>query len=500
MKRETSTSEERQLMLVEVEKIHETLMKYVQVQKSAAFTLSSSSLVRDALTLLNDVRDFVRKVDQVKVAKAYHLVGPPKVGKSTIAPLILEQACLARGVPYRPEDNAQLNLLAAYQDEIENTTQTITINETLPVKEVHAKSVENAYNTSLALVDPVPFHPNRSSLEDKSRVTFQGIFILSTGNKSLPFRNVAQTQGAWARRYHIIAMRVLPQYADEFGRFDSSKADGTNDYHVFDIYEIVFDETDREEIVYFTHNGKKTKDLNTREMLSFIRAACIKHYEEQDLLEKRRQEAKATGCLVCKNVAQFCVCVDDKTYVTTPQKLGQETASVMTLANPCEKRTQMEGKGKPCVFFAEDGVSKCKYCETVLEEEAEENEAEMGILGVATSTASSLAWSAISPWINPFTKMAWIWSIDNAVSKVMYEDLVEELSYIPDKIGTSILSLTPESWETRADGTKSFWGKRKEQFITLLAADKQMFMHLTYYLRIALTLGVIVLLFAFALN
>jgi hypothetical protein len=114
--------EERQVMFVEVETIQKTLDKFVKTQKEKFITLQASSLYKEVCALYNDVRDFVQKLDRVKVAKAYHLNGGPKVGKSTFAPIVAEAMCLARGVEYRKEDNAQINLMAPYQDELNNAT------------------------------------------------------------------------------------------------------------------------------------------------------------------------------------------------------------------------------------------------------------------------------------------------------------------------------------------------------------------------------------------
>jgi hypothetical protein len=481
--------EERQVMFVEVETIQKTLDKFVKTQKEKFITLQASSLYKEVCALYNDVRDFVQKLDRVKVAKAYHLNGGPKVGKSTFAPIVAEAMCLARGVEYRKEDNAQINLMAPYQDELNNATQIVTINETLPIKEHLAKSVENAYNTALALVDPVPYHPNRSNLEDKAKITMQHIGVISTGNTPQPFMHVAKTKGAWERRYPIIDMRVKKEYADDFGRLDSSKTDGTDDYHWYDVYEIVYQD-DQRKVVYFEWEGKKSVDLTTPEVLELIRKQCMDHYAEQDKLDKAHNANKKKGCLTCKRLAAYCKCPNKDDHTLAGVKVETRETDADSIKDPeliCPARTQVGPFRSPCKFHS-GGV--CAYCGRE-EDDSSKNEPEMGLIQTAASTAGSLMWSSVLPWVNPFIKFKWLWSIDNNVMRCMHEELVEELSYWPETIGCSVFSLIPRKWEVRHDGSLTWFGKRKDQFLRMVAAEKQIFLPLSYLFRRALIWGVI---------
>jgi hypothetical protein len=480
-----SSLEERQLMYVEVETVYKTLERFVKCQKEKFMTLQASSLFREVLVLYNDVKDFVQKVDRVKVAKGYHLVGPPKAGKSTICPMIQEQICLARGVEYREQDNAQINLLAPYQDELSNATQTITVNETIPIKEHLAKSVETAYNTALALIDPVPFHPNRSNLEDKAKITLTHVGVVSTGNTAQPFINVARTPGAWERRYTIIHMTVKEQFADEFGRLESSKCDGSNDYHWFDVYEIVYINKERK-IVYFTFNGKKSLHLNTEELFELIRKQCLDHFAEQDKLFASYQGDKKKGCLICHRLGTMCKCPSHETFSSDYKNVGMQEASVYTNTDyPCKKGVTVGDRQTPCKFL--DG--KCVHCAFPDPDYEEENEPEMNIVSTALTTVGSLMWTSILPWVNPFVKAQWLWSIDNNTMRVFHEEIVEELSYWPDMLGCTALSLVPENWERRPDGSQTWFGKKKDAYLRMMAAEKQIFLPLSYLFRRAFCIG-----------
>lgn len=483
----TSTMEERQLMYTEVEAIMKVLERFSKVQKEKFMTLQASSLFKEVLALYNDVRDFVQKIDRVKVAIAYHFTGVPKVGKSTIVPKVCEQICLARGVEYREQDCAQINLMAPYQDELNNATQTIVINETVPIKEHLAKSVENAYNTSLALVDSVPFHPNRSSLEEKSKNTMTHIGVVSTGNTAQPFIHVAKTPGAWERRYKIVDQRVKTEFADEFGRIDSSKTDGSDDYHWFDMYEIVYVGGEKK-IVYFDVNGKKSLNLDTKELFELIRQQCIQHFSEQDRLDEKFRDKKSVGCLKCKRLSFMCVCPDVDNSSTSGIKIKQIQSSVEEIPEHemCIERTRVGHMGTPCKFGAD---SRCLWCKRRDPETLGDNEPEMGLAMTAISTFSSLAWQSMLPWVNPFIKMRWLWNIDNNVMRCFHEEIVEELSYWPEHVGCTAFSLVPQSWIQRSDGTLTWFGRRKENFLRMVAAERQIFLPLTYLLRRAVILG-----------
>lgn len=486
----TSTMEERQLMYTEVEAVLKILERFSKVQKEKFMTLQASSLFREVLALYNDVRDFVQKIDRVKVAKAYHLTGVPKVGKSTIVPKVCEQVCLARGVQYREQDCAQINLMAPYQDELNNATQTIVINETIPIKEHLAKSVENAYNTSLALVDSVPFHPNRSSLEEKSKNTMTHIAVISTGNTAQPFIHVAKTPGAWERRYTIIDQRVKDEYSDPFGRIDSSKTDGSDDYHWFDVYEIVYVGKEKK-IVYFDINGKRSLNLDTKELFELIRQQCIQHFAEQDRLDEQYRIKKAGGCLTCKRLSFMCVCPNVEEKSTSGDRIRMIEANVAELPAEeiCPNRTMVGQMGTPCHFHV-GGI--CSYCGREDPDlEGEPKDPEMGIAMTAISTVSSLAWQSMLPWVNPFIKMRWLWNIDNNVMRCFHEEIVEELSYWPEYVGCTTFTLIPHSWLQRPDGSLTWFGKRKENFLRMVAAERQIFLPLSYLFRRALILGLL---------
>lgn len=494
-----STTEERQLMFVEVETVYKTLETFTKTHKEKFLTLQASSLHREVLALYNDVRDFVHKVDRVKVAMGFHLYGVPKCGKSTIVPLINEQICLARGVEYRPEDNAQINLLAAFQDELSNSTQTITINESIPIKEHLAKSIEVAYNTALALVDCVPLHPNRSSLEEKSRNTMVHIAVVSTGNRREPFEKVANDKGAWSRRYRIIEQSVKDQYADEFGRIVSSKCDGSDDYHLFDVYEVVYSKGERH-VVYYDMGNKNSLELDTRELMELIRRLSIDHFAEQDKLERSWKSEKVPGCLSCQRIGTMCVCPYKDAHTTAGVSIHNVEASVYSDLNTetgCFEGVKVGNMRSKCLFVSGECI-RCERRESDDEDDDSEEEdgdsvnvPEMGVVYTAASTAGSLIWSSILPWVNPFIKAQWIWSIDNNLMRVFHEEIVEELSYWPDKFGCKALSLFPKSWETRADGTQSWFGKRKESYLRMMAAEKQIFLPLSYLFRRALCWGIL---------
>lgn len=486
-----STSEERQLMYTEVETVLKVLERFSKVQKEKFMTLQASSLFKEVLNLYNDVRDFVQKIDRVKVAVGLHIDGMPKVGKSHIVPKICEQMCLARGVEYREQDCAQINLMAPYQDELNNATQTIVINETVPIKEHLAKSVENAYNTALALVDPVPYHPNRSSLEEKSKNTMTHIGVVSTGNTAQPFIHVAKTPGAWERRYKIVHMRVKDDYSDEFGRMDSSKTDGTDDYHWFDVYEIVYLGKEKKIVYFQTNDGKNSIGLNTREFFDLIRTMFIKHFEEQDRIDFEHNSKKEGGCLSCKRLAGFCECSDKDTCtasVNNVKMIQSELASIGTYY-ACPERTRIGDLRTPCKFHS-GGI--CAFCgrEDPSSEESS-GDPEMGLVSTAASTIGSIAWQTVLPWVNPFIKMKWIWDIDNNVMRCFHEEIVEELSYWPEHIGCTAFSLIPNSWTQRADGSKTWFGRRKDNFLRMVAAERQIFLPLSYLLRRAFCLGLI---------
>lgn len=491
-----STSEARKAMLVEMTACRQFMADFVKVNRDTFSTLSASSLYQQVEILFNDVRDFVCKIDAVKVPVGIHMHGPPKVGKSTLTAEFHEQICLARGVIYNPENCAQLNLLAQYQDELNNSTQCITINETLPIKEQYAKSTETAYNTALSLVDPVPYHPNRSNLEDKAKITMQHISVVSNGNEEEPFLHVARTHGAWCRRYLSFFVKVHPKYADEFERFDASKADGSGNYHLIDIYEIIYSGHSKKR-VYQKYNGKETRGLNTRDAMDFVRIHATRHFAEQDMIDKHRRESKRNGCPICKRLARFCVCNTDHETVAD-YSIRHEVSSVISgLSKPnwCRESNCLGGYGSPCIF--EDGTCvRCLQLEPPQESENETgsateagpvNEAEMGVVGMVASAGVSVAKETAMAWLNPFCKLGHLYSIDDNTFKYYREQLVQELLYWPDTIGCGFLSLFPERWETRSDGSPSLFGRGKDSFIRMLAAERQIFMPLTYLLRRAFT-------------
>jgi hypothetical protein len=482
----TSTMEERQLQYVKIETIYKTLVTLCKIERDKFTTLQASSLIREVGALYNEIKDFVLKIDAVKVARGIHLHGPPKTGKSYISAAIHEQHCLARDVVYRETDNAQLNLMAEFQDEIHNSTQSITVNETSAIKEQYAKSIETAYTTSLALVDPVPYHPNRSNIEDKAKITAQHISVVSTGNTEEPFIHVAKTPGAWTRRYTSVYMRVAPKFADAHGRFDSSKSDGSHNYHIFDVYEIVYSESGHKKRVYYKFKDGESRDMNTCDFMELVRALAIAHYASEDRLEGERKKEKKAGCTKCKRLAHFCTCVSHDVRISTDEMTQVQATVVSGVSEEdmCPGCTRLGPHGNKCEF--QEGCEYCIRCGNI-PSEPESGKAVNAVL----SFGSSLFFESIASWMNPFIRLRWIWSIDSLTTESLREDLLEEISYIPDTIGTTAFSLVPQSWLERPDGQPNFLGKQKDRFLRFVAAEKQMFLPLRVFLKRAFTISLI---------
>lgn len=488
------TQIERSKMYIEVELINKKLQEFVTLNADKYATLSASSLHQKCLALFQKVRDYYTKIDMVEVAFAIHIWGPPAVGKSYISPMLHELFCVAKGIPYREEDVAQLNLMAKFQDEVGARTQCITINETLPCKvAISGQSAENAYVTSLALVDPVPYHPNRSNLEDKARITCQHLSVISTGNTEEPFVNVAQTPGAWTRRYVMIYMTVKPEYQNHLGEFDSSKADGTDEYHLFDIYRIAYGVGKRKTFNYFIHDGEECRQITTSAALEALRSMSITHYEAQAKMMDNRKNKKTPACLKCKRLSHMCTCTSEE--ATICHVVGSGEASVISdapTAKICPDSDELATHRNVCIF---DNGMPCNRCNRLPPSIPE--------MGLATSLSTAVvryAWSSVSAWINPFARMNTIWSIDNCIWQSSQEKLMEELSHFPDAIGCKLLSAIPLDWiETkkvddygRPVVEKTTIGNLKSSFIKLLAAEKQMFVPASIIFRRAFTLSVLV--------
>jgi hypothetical protein len=367
------------------------------------------------------------------------------------------------------------------------------MNETIPVKEHLSKNAEIAYTTALAISDNIPWHPNRSNLEDKARIILRILLAMSTGNTECPWLNIAKSIAAWLRRYMLIKMEVRPEFADSYGRLDSDKLDGSNDYHKFHFYEMVIHEDGSTSRDTFVVNGMECKDINTEELLEAIRVVSLRHFRQQEALEKSRKEKGPPGCLVCRRLARHCICKQGIPESTEPEHIDIRVVSEVVEAPKPDDGDDDEFDGRPASRENHSYRKKFQRGKPWRgRKNPKKNKPEAGLATMVVSSTAGIAWDLMSVWLNPFVKFGHLWSIDKSTANLIREELIAELEWIPTTVGTTGLSLVPSAWCQRRDGSLTLFGKAKDYYARAVAAEYQIFLPLTYLFKRAFTIGFVV--------
>ena len=490
---------ERTVMVLEMNIVKDRVKGYMQ--RSDNYTKTPhGKLLRDVIELNESIVRFNKKLDFVYSAEGDHIWGKPMGGKSTITNLLHRIKCISRSVVYDGNRVAVVNLSAAFQDELCNDTQCITIDELLTVKPQFATSPETPVNLSLALIGNTPFHPNRSNLADKANVTLQHHSVCSTSNVEAPLNDIMATKKAWWRRYQITHMIVKPEFDLGGGRlnFRHPAFDDTEfpDAWVFDCYELVDNGT--KEYKEFTYKGVRmtTKGLDIHQYIAWIsyRTKCFWSHEIE-LERKHHKKLKEKDCVKCRSIAGSCVCKSGLDVDEKDENLAVGRVSGATVE---QERMQTEYliKKTPTPF----STAPSKFATLLNEDddaypvpEPSDHEAHAKLqsepegMEVILQPAKEIATNALMEWINPFNSLRFIMNVDKAVWNSTDDEVIEEVRNISNDLFCNFLSYIPEEWERKVNGDDTLVGRMKRKYINIVAANQQVIVPANTIVRRALT-------------
>jgi hypothetical protein len=499
------TVQERRELLANIQDILDGVQMIIKCNQKATNTAAALGLVNEIVHLRERVLDVVKTVDWVPAAMGVHVFGPACAGKTYDHVAVLKAIIAARAkvlgddMVFEQSRLNHLNTMGKWQNGISNLTQTILGDEICPTLSAGPdEQRKELYGAILGLVNNRPYAVPRADVEQKDRVFVAPEGVYLTSNVEEPFKDLANEPNAFYRRY-VSVHKTVNEVAKTGTHTLNTAAlangeisiDDAFTYSVFTKFKPQGSTTVARSYYNFIEDGKviSSEKMNYTQYLKMMYWIAFEDATAQLAARNRSLEmaGKTNDCEKCRMGKESCVCSSFKkmkgeikvsptsekgkadfkddtkkskprhnwrnSYRSPEEQRKRDESFARNYGEALEteervhaalSRQEESRRDEPASSVREILIKPSEPADTTVAAQARPKPDPDPQSGVVESILWPIMTSVVKSWTAPLANIA-IWAkVDRAIAGSSYEELVDEINSIGDRLALYGMRLMPK--------------------------------------------------------